>query len=65
MLVFWIDWAHFPLLSFLGWLPVAGINVYHWVFLKSFMDFEDQGEDGETAIMTRDHFNTSQTGYND
>ena len=37
----WADLGTFPLLSFLGWLTVGGINVYHWIVIKSFANFED------------------------
>ena len=41
MIITWADYGHFPILSFMGWLIVGGINAYHWIVLRSFMNFED------------------------
>ena len=40
-IIYWIDWGHFDFMSFSGWLLVGGLNFYHYLVLKSFMNFED------------------------
>ena len=45
MIIAWADYGHFPTLSFMGWLIIGGINAYHWIILRSFMNFEDQADD--------------------
>ena len=46
-IVYWVDWGHFPILYFFGWIILTAFNVYHYIVLKSFANFEDQkDEDG-------------------
>ena len=47
IIVSWVDWGFFPYMSTIGWAMVGGLNVYHWIVLKSFANFEDQSEVGE------------------
>ena len=44
-IIFWADYGHFPLQFFFGWGIVGGINAYHWIVLRSFMNFEDDGDE--------------------
>ena len=41
LIVYWTDWGHFPLMSFLGWIVLAILNIYHHIVLRSFANFED------------------------
>ena len=52
IIVYWIDWGHFPVLSFFGWVIIAALNVYHFIILKSFMNFQDQQDDCEEGETT-------------
>ena len=45
MIIYWVDYGHFPVQYFFGWLIVGGINAYHWIVLRSFMNFEDEGDE--------------------
>ena len=49
IVVDWINWGHFNVLSFIGWLFVLGFNCYHWIVLRSFMNFEDTAEESGGA----------------
>ena len=42
LLIYCIDWGHFPVLYFIGWLVLTAFNIYHHIVLRSFMNFEDQ-----------------------
>ena len=55
LILYWVNWGHFPVLNFLGWLVLAAFNVYHLIVLRSFANFEESGENIKTPMSSEQY----------